>query len=61
MLFIVPVTGTLSSKLEPCDGNAPSSQVYETRIMLLYEHGVEPSVGTAPTFEVYKTTVILLY
>jgi len=41
MLFIAPIIGVLSSKLEPDIGTAPTHQVYETCRLLLHQSGID--------------------
>lgn len=56
--FIVRISRTINNKLEPRKGIEPPSQLYESRIIPLYERGVEPVEGIEPTSQRYKGRII---
>ena len=48
-------------KLEPYEGTAPSSQVYKTRIILLYEYGLLNWYRYRDLHSVYKVESLEIY
>lgn len=52
---------TLLLKMAGREGNAPSSLVSETKVMLLYELPMAPADGNAPSSRGSKPLVMLLY
>lgn len=50
------ITTPPKTKLEPVKGIEPPSQLYESRIIPLYDTGIklEPALGTAPSSHHYK-------